>query len=119
MRYRDKSFVKIQDKQRNSDIYDPIPDRRRRRESEKRYSTFYSKRLFNLIDKYWWNNLSDFDRDKIITLYSAQNLYLSEGIIKNGIKIFDKWQDWVSYVKETFKPDMVKLREDKFKALGI
>jgi hypothetical protein len=33
--------------------------------------------------------------------------------------VFETWAEWFGYVKTTFKPNKISLREDKFKVLGI
>jgi hypothetical protein len=33
--------------------------------------------------------------------------------------LFENWSEWFEYVKTTFKPNRISLREDKLKVLGI
>ena len=70
MKYKDKSFLKYQERQRDGEVgyWSQKSDRQLRRERENRFSTFYQKFLISKIDKYWWKNLIDSDKEKIISL---------------------------------------------------
>ncbi len=123
MKYKDKGFLKYQEKQRDGEVgfWAHKSDRQIRREREHRMSTFYQRFLINKIDKYWWKNLRDSDKEKIMSLYSAQidamtnkddNIWYSE-------PVFETWSEWFDYIKSTFETNRISLREDKLKILGI
>ena len=86
MKYKDKSFLKYQERQRDGEVgyWSQKSDRQLRREREHRFSTFYQKFLISKIDKYWWKNLKDSDKEKIISLH-----YLQEDAIST--KDLDRW----------------------------
>ena len=71
MKYRDNKFLKYQDKQRDGefDYFSNKTERQIRRERNHGFSQFYMRVLSKRIDKIWWNNLSDIDKDSIITSY--------------------------------------------------
>jgi len=107
MKYKDKTFIKYQEKQRDGEvgIWSQKSERQIRREREHRFTIFYQKNLIGKIDKYWWNNLKESDREKIVSLYSLQEDAISS--------------EWFDYIKTTFIPNRIQLREDKLKKLGI
>ncbi len=121
MKYRDKGSLKFQEKQREREEgYSFKSDRQVRRENEHRLSIFYSRCLSKNIDKFWWNNLKESDKEKIMSLHSLQ----SEAISSDkdcwySDPVFDTWIEWYDYIKTTFKTNKIKLREDKLKIIGI
>jgi hypothetical protein len=124
MKYKDNRFVKYQEKQRDGefdDYWSRKSDRQIRREKEHRFSTFYQKFLIGRIDKYWWKHLRDSDKEKIMSLYSVQLDVISTKDVDRWYSdpVFETWAEWFGYVKTTFKPNKISLREDKFKVLGI
>ena len=124
MKYKDKGFLKYQEKQRDGefdDYWSRKSDRQIRRESEHRFSTFYQKFLIGRIDKYWWKHLKDSDKEKIMSLYSIQLDAMISKVEDRWYSepVFDTWSEWFEYVKTTFKPNRISLREDKLKVLGI
>jgi hypothetical protein len=122
MKYKDSGFIKYQDKQRDGEVgyWSQKTDRQMRREREQRFTIFYKKYLIR-IDKFWWKNLRDSDKEKIISLYSLQEDYISTKDLDRWYSdpVFEKWSEWFEYVKTTFKPNRISLREDKLKVLGI
>jgi len=131
MKYRDKGFIKYQEKQRDGEVgfWANKSDRQIRREKEHRFSIFYQSCLIScngikkdtpLIDKFWWNNLKDSDKEKIISLHSLQCEHFNSGNdYWYSDPVFETWSEWFDYIKTTFKTNKVKLREDKLKILGI
>lgn len=123
MKYKDKGFLKYQEKQRDGEVgyWSQKSDRQIRREREHRFSTFYQKFLISKIDKYWWKNLRDSDKEKIISLHYLQEDAISTKDLDRWYSepVFDTWSEWFEYVKTTFKPNRISLREDKLKVLGI
>lgn len=124
MKYKDKSFLKYQEKQRDGDFDDywsRKSERQIRRERENRFATFYQKFLIGKIDKYWWKNLRDSDKEKIISLHYIQVDAISSKDLDRWYseEVFDTWSEWFDYIKTTFKPNKISLREDKLKVLGI
>jgi hypothetical protein len=123
MRYKDKGFLKYQEKQRDGEVgyWSQKSDRQIRREREHRFSTFYQKFLISKIDKYWWKNLRDSDKEKIISLHHIQEDAISTKDLDRWYSepVFDTWSEWFEYIKTTFKPNRISLREDKLKVLGI
>ncbi len=123
MRYKDRGFIKFQEKQRDiqEEGYSFKSDRQVRRKNEHRLSIFYSRYLSKNIDKYWWKNLKDSDKEKIMSLYSIQLDAIScdEGDRWYSEPVFETWSEWYDYIKSTFKPNRISLREDKLKVLGI
>lgn len=123
MKYQDKRFVKYQEKQRDGefDYWSRKSERQIRREREHRFSTFYQKFLIGRIDKYWWKNLKDTDKEKIISLYYLQEDAISSKDLDRWYSdpVFETWSEWYDYVKTTFQTNKISLREDKLKVLGI
>jgi len=123
MKYKDKSFLKYQEKQRDGEVgyWSNRAERQIRREREHRFSTFYQKFLIGKIDKYWWKNLRDSDKEKIISLHYIQVDAISSKDLDRWYSdpVFDTWSEWFDYIKTTFKPNKISLREDKLKVLGI
>jgi hypothetical protein len=86
MRYKDTGFLKYQEKQRDREVgyWSHKSDRQLRRERDHRFYTFYQNFLINKIDKFWWKNLKDSDKEKIMSLHSLQ--------LDNMItKVDDRW----------------------------
>jgi hypothetical protein len=131
MKYKDNNFLNYKDKQRsgefdyNSNKSSSIRvDRQIRREQEHRLSLFYRKKLWNKIEKVWWDNLKTSDKEEIRRYYSNQLDYLSHDIeireyLWYSYKVFDIWEEWFDYIKVEFKPNKVTYRQDKLKILGI
>lgn len=123
MKYRDKGFLKYQEKQRDGEVgyWSNRSERQIRREREHRFSTFYQKFLMSKIDKYWWKNLRDSDKEKIISLHFLQEDAISSKDLDRWYSdpVFETWVEWFDYIKTTFKPNKISLREDKLKVLGI
>lgn len=122
MKYKDRGFIKHQEKQRNGDYdyYANKNDRRIRRERE----IFYQKYLLGKVDKFWWKHLSDSDKDEIIESHRNQSMVFNMTRMQRQyywwtVKVFDNWNDWFEYIKTTFEPNRVSLREDKLKIIGI
>ena len=125
MKYKDNKFVKYQDRQRSGD-FDPYwcEKTKIRREMEHNWSVFYMSKISNHIEKIWWKNLSDSDKDEIIRRYSNQVDYLSydKGIRESmwySHRVFDNWEDWFDQIKDEYKPNKASYRQDKLKVLGI
>ena len=123
MKYKDKGFLKYQEKQRDGEVgyWSQKSDRQIRREREHRFSTFYQKFLISKIDKYWWKNLKDSDKEKIISLHYLQGDAISTKDLDRWYSepVFDTWSEWFDYIMKTFKTNKIQLREDKLKELGI
>ena len=121
MKYKDKGFLKYQEKQDGEVGYcSQKSDRQLRREREHRFSTFYQKFLISKIDKYWWRNLKDSDKEKIISLHHLQEDAISTKEDRwYSEPVFETWSEWHDYIVTTFKPNKISLREDKLKVLGI
>ena len=124
MKYKDNRFVKYQEKQRDGefdDYWSRKSDRQIRREKEHRFSKFYQNFLISKIDKFWWKHLRDSDKEKIMSLYSLQLDAITTKDVDRWYSepVFETWSEWFDYVKATFKPNKISLREDKLKVLGI
>jgi hypothetical protein len=127
MKYKDNKFVNYQDRQRDGDFdtcWKRVSSRQIRREKEHNRSVFYMSKISNHIEKIWWKNLSDSDKDEIIRRYSNQVDYLSQDMeIRESMwynyKVFDTWEDWFNQIKDEYKPNKVSYREDKLKVLGL
>jgi hypothetical protein len=123
MKYRDKGFLKYQEKQRDGnfdDYWSQKSERQIRREREHRFSNFYKRFLIGRIDKFWWKNLRDSDKEKIMSLYSLQLDAISTKEDRwYSDPVFETWSEWYDYIKSTFETDRISLREDKLKILGI
>lgn len=123
MKYQDKRFAKYQEKQRDGEVgyWSQKSERQIRREREHRFSTFYQKFLIGKIDKYWWKNLRDSDKEKIMSLHFLQEDAISSKDLDRWYSdpVFETWSEWFDYIKTTFKPNKISLREDKLKVLGI
>jgi hypothetical protein len=123
MKYKDKTFLKYQDRQRSGEVdtdYRRMSERQIRRERDHKHYIFFTSHINNYFDKYWWNNLKAVERDEIMSLYDMQLDFLSakDDEWYSG-PVFNDMIDWVSYIKENFKPNKIGLREDKLKVLGI
>ena len=123
MKYKDKGFLKYQQKQRDGEVgyWSHKSDRQIRREREHRFYTFYQKFLISKIDKFWWKNLKDSDKEKIISLHHLQEDAISTEDLDRWYSepVFDTWSEWFDYIMKTFKTNKIQLREDKLKELGI
>jgi len=124
MKYKDNRFLKYQEKQREGnfdDYWSRKSERQIRREREYRFSNFYQKSLISKIDKFWWKNLRDSDKEKIMSLYYLQDDAISSKDLDRWYSepVFETWTEWFDYIKTTFKPNKISLREDKLKFLGI
>lgn len=123
MKYKDKGFIKYQEKQRDGEVgfWSNKSERQRRREKELNFVKFYQKFLIGKIDKFWWNNLKDSDKEKISSLHTLQFDYLrnKDNDYWYSDEVFDTWNEWFDYIKTTFETNKVKFREDKLKVLGI
>ena len=124
MKYQDKRFVKYQEKQRDGEFdsyWSRKSERQIRREREHRFSNFHQKFLIGRVDKYWWKNLRDTDKEKIISLYYLQEDAISSKDLDRWYSdpVFETWSEWYDYVKTTFQTNKISLREDKLKVLGI
>ena len=124
MKYKDNRFLKYQEKQREGnfdDYWSRKSERQIRRERENRFATFYQKFLIGKIDKYWWKNLRDSDKEKIMSLHFLQEDAISSKDNDRWYSepVFETWTEWFDYIKTTFKPNKISLREDKLKFLGI
>ena len=124
MKYRDKGSFKFQEKQMNIEDGTFIKSQRTiLREQQHRLSSFYSRYLINKIDKFWWQNLKDSDKERISSLHALQFDYLRNNDSQNwswySCEVFDTWDEWYDYIKTTFETNKVKFREDKLKVIGI
>jgi hypothetical protein len=123
MRYKDKGFLKYQEKQRDREVgyWSHKSDRQLRRERDHRFYTFYQNFLINKIDKFWWKNLKDSDKEKIMSLHSLQSDNMITKVDDRWYSdpVFETWNEWFEYIKSTFKPNKILLREDKLKSIGI
>jgi hypothetical protein len=123
MRYKDKGFLKYQEKQRDREVgyWSHKSDRQLRREKEQRFETFYQNFLVNKfkIDKFWWKNLKDSDKEKIISLYNLQYDLENQNFDWSTDPVFETWDEWFEYIKSTFNTNKIQLREDKLKSIGI
>ncbi len=124
MKYKDNRFLKYQEKQRDGEFdsyWSRKSERQIRREREHRFSNFYQKFLIGRVDKYWWKNLRDTDKEKIISLYYLQEDAISSKDLDRWYSdpVFETWSEWYDYVKTTFQTNKISLREDKLKILGI
>lgn len=124
MKYKDNNFSKFQERQREG-LESPFTsksDRQIRREREHRLSIFYSKRLAPKVEKAWWSNLKESDKEKIEVSYYNQERMLEDDNLANmwcNFEWFDTWEEWFEHIADEYKPDMVKYREAKLKKLGI
>jgi len=123
MRYKDKGFLKYQEKQRDREVgyWSHKSDRQLRRERDHRFYTFYQNFLINKIDKFWWKNLKDSDKEKIMSLHSLQSDNMITKVDDRWYSdpVFDTWVEWFEYIKSTFNTNKIQLREDKLKSIGI
>lgn len=122
MKYKDRGFIKYQEKQRDGEVgyWSNYSERRIRREREHRFSNFYKKFLIGKIDKYWWKNLRDSDKEKIMSLYTIQLDAISTKEDRwYSDPVFETWLEWFNYIKTTFITNTIELRQDKLKDLGI
>jgi hypothetical protein len=123
MKYKDKSFLKYQEKQRDGEVgyWSNRSERQIRRETEQRFATFYQKFLIGRIDKFWWKHLKDTDKEKIISLYYLQDDAISSKDLDRwySVEVFDTWSEWYEFILTTFETNKISLREDKLKVLGI
>lgn len=120
MKYVDKKFISYKENISEED-FKIKSDRSLKRESKRRYYLFYVKNLSKNVDKLWWNNLKDFDKNKIINEFTHQ----SHCIEKKGkyywytSPVFENWEEWFNYINEEYEPNKAGLRNDRLKLLGI
>jgi hypothetical protein len=90
--------------------------------NEHRLSIFYSKQLSKKVEKEWWLCITIKHKQQIETSYYNQERMLEEDDCSNmwaSFKFFSTWKEWFEYIRDEYKPDMVKYREVKLKKLGI
>ena len=110
MKYRDNKFLKYQDKQRDDefDYFSNKTERQIRRERNHKHSQFYIRVLSKNIEKIWWNNLSDIDKDEIIRRYNNQMDYLSQDMgIRESTAKFASECGWPSFFEQKNKKSVV------------
>lgn len=109
MKYREKSFIRHQERQKSGefDVYASY-ERRVRRQKIERHKQFYQLHLSKYVDKYWWKNLNIDERDEISRLY----LFAVE---ESSFSL----EKFLCDIKKSFKPNMSELRKDKLRLLGI
>jgi len=117
MKYKDKNFIKSQDKQRFGGV--ETSQREERRSREHRVHIFYSRCLSRMMDKFWWNNLKIYDKESIQRHYICQMEAFQKTDTWWNLEVFDSWEDWKNYIVKTYKSDKSGIRKDKLKTLGI
>ena len=116
MKYVDKRFIGYKEKQSDGEFYKR--ERTTNRELERSRYLFYQKYLSKNIDRLWWKNLKNSDKDSIISNYKLQEDFLSSSDDR-WYSIFDSWDEWYVWVKSEFKTNKAGLRHDRLKLLGI
>jgi len=122
MKYLDKKFIAFKERKSDDEYDDTRNDRQIRRKNQKRNYLFYVQRLSKDIEKIWWDNLKESDKSKLIELYYLQSDYMKSSKSNHNFysyDVFETWEDWFTYIKAEFKPNMAGLRNDKLKMLGI
>lgn len=123
MKYKDRNFQKVQDKQRNGEVGYCMnkSERKERREREHQLSKFYARNLSGLIDKDWWQCLKLSDKSRVMTSYQTQRemMLLDNQLIWSTHLTFDTWDGWRDHVLNEYKPDTAMLRQLRMKKLGI
>lgn len=124
MKYQDRNFLKLQERQKQN----PKESKRDfllRTGREKRSRMFYKKIAHKIYKEDYWYSFTDKQRDEMITLHKniMKNVgYLSFSTItfltSNGI-IFTNEESYLKHIKENFKPDPATIREKQLKKLGI
>jgi hypothetical protein len=118
MKYVDKRFIAYKEKQSDGEF--SKRERTTNRELERSRYLFYQKYLSKNIDKLWWKNLKNSDKDSIISNYELQEDFLSSSDDRwySG-PVFDSWEEWYVWIKSEFKTNKAGFRNDRLKLLGI
>ncbi len=126
MKYVDKKFITYKEKQSDGEF--SKRERTTNRKLERSRYLFYQKYLSKNIDKLWWKNLKNSDKDSIISNYELQEDFLSSSDDRwysdpyfGGLyaSVFDSWEEWYVWVKSEFKTNKAGFRNDRLKLLGI
>jgi hypothetical protein len=115
MKYVDKKFITYKEKQSDDEF--SKRERTTNRKLERSRYLFYQKYLSKNIDKLWWKNLKNSDKDSIISNYELQEDFLSDRWYSDPV--FDSWEEWYVWVKSEFKTNKAGFRNDRLKLLGI
>jgi len=119
MKYKDIKFNKHQDRQRYDDLDDSI--RKNNRHILRKFTKLYNTYLINYINKDWWNCLSFNDKEVIYFEYINTSSFFNEknNDLWSNHTIYYSIESFVNHVNKDFKPDIIKLRNCKFKSIGI
>ena len=122
MRYQDRNFQRMQERQR----LNPKESKRDfliRTGREKKHLRFYKEIAYKAYDVDSWHCLSDKQRDEIINSWrSMKSQSLLTGpiyFIISPSPYFESQEDWFDWVKEKYTPDPALLRQRALKKIGI
>lgn len=120
MRYQDRNFQRMQDRQR----LNPKESKRDfliRTGREKKHLRFYKEIAYKAYDTDSWHCLSDKQRDEIIDSWKQlkRQSLLTGPIYLYFTPYFESQEDWFDWVKEKYRPDPALLRQSALKKIGI
>lgn len=124
MKYVDKRFIAYKEKQSESESEGCFDNRASKRKRSRRYYLFYQSEIKSLIDRLWWNNLKDSDKEDIMDSYYLNKQHIEAiDIYKDNrwynYEVFDTLVEWSNWINKSYKPNKAGLRNDKLKELGI
>lgn len=120
MKYKDQRFHKFQEKQ---GIEVGRLHRKEKRAQVRKHSDFYTICLSKSVEKEWWQCLSLYDKDRVMSSYFNQKSMIDDGRLSaetwSNYEFFDTWEEWHGFITKEFKPDLIEYRTAKLKKIGI
>lgn len=114
MKYRDIGFERNHERQVFGEF--EKSSRQIKRERIKLLDKFYRCVLSGLLSRLYWDNLSDSDKDSIISKWSFICLGYNS---KNGISFKRANNEFKDWILDNYSVDRVGYRHDILKSLGI
>ena len=121
MKYQDKNFQRLQERQKKN----PKESKRDfliRNDRYKIHLRFYNETANKIFDTESWYSFTDKQRDEIIRshkrLVTKSNYFHFIGLNLTNSFFVDE-RDWINMVKEEYKPNYALIRSRRLKKIGI
>ena len=121
MRYQDRNFQRLQERQK----LNPKESKRDfliRTGREKKHLRFYKETAHKIYDIDSWYCLTDKQRDEIIESkkrIDIRSIYSYFVWTPKFPPFFINEKSWIEYVKDTYKPDLAEVRTRALNKIGI